>query len=374
VASLGVVGAPPVIAETTYGSAPFRHIDGTSGPGGTAVAEGGLSTSLEAHDTHGGDVMTDATDRPARSGPAAGRHVLVGVDGSPSSLIAVDLAVREAIARQLSVRVVHADPLANPSRPIWGAPHDAGDVPPEPQRILRAALDRASAAGAGVPISGEILRGDPCAMLVHQSAMAELAAVGRRGTGGFPDLLLGSVAAKLAAHARCPVLVACGRSEPDRDVVVGVDGTAVNRAAVGYAVEEADLRGVELLAIHAVTGPQLAGPSGVFAHDCRCEEARAAALLADAVDDWHEQYPAVLIRRQARWAPAARVLVEASGSAQLVVVGARGASGLPGVRLGAVCHAVLHHAACPIAVVRGDRETVDGAPEIAQATRVPVSA
>jgi len=59
----------------------------------------------------------------------------------------------------------------------------------------------------------------------------------------------------------------------------------------------------------------------------------------------------VLVRREVGWAPAATLLIAASRSAQLVVVGVRGASGLVGARLGSISHAVLHHAACPVAVV-----------------------
>src|SRR5262245_55771267 len=166
--------------------------------------------------------------------------VLVGVDGSPPSLDALDLALREAALRHTAVRVVCADP--------WGA-HPAWIDAPRP--LTNDPRDAVWAAHVHTPteFSAEILPGEPGAVLVRESAGADLAVVGHRGRGGFPELLLGSVAVKLAAHAQCPVIVtrgpvrpdggvgtrgparpdgdvgARGRASVDRDVGVGVDGS-----------------------------------------------------------------------------------------------------------------------------------------------------
>jgi nucleotide-binding universal stress UspA family protein len=267
------------------------------------------------------------------------RPILVGVDGSLPSLAAVDVGLREAALRGLPVRIVQVDTAAAAT---------ASDTP----AALSAALDRAAAGPAEARLSGEVLPGDPSTVLVRESATAALVVVGHRGLGGLPELLLGSVAVKVAAHAHCPTVVVRGPGRERGDVVVGVDGSGANDAAIGFAFEEADLRGAELLAIHAVTGPAFTGPSDAVLYDPRFEEARTAKLLAEAVVGWHDKHPTVSARRKVVWAPAARTLVDAAGKAQLVVVGARGASLFVGVRLGSICHTVLHHAECPIAVVR----------------------
>jgi nucleotide-binding universal stress UspA family protein len=268
---------------------------------------------------------------------SAATDVVVGVDGSSSSFAAVDVAVTEAAMRKLPLRIVHV---------CAGGPLDR-----QAPEMLRVALHRASAASDEVAVTSQALVGDPGAVLVRRSATADLVVVGRRGRGGFAGLLVGSVAEKLAAHAGCPVVVACGECGSAGAVVVGVDGSDAGRAAVGFAFEEADLRRSPLLAIHAASGPPVTGPGGVLRDDLQHEEARVTGLVADAVDEWHERHPDVPVRHTVRWAPAAGSLIEASRGAQLVVVGVRGTSGLVGARLGAVSHALLHHAGCPVAVV-----------------------
>jgi nucleotide-binding universal stress UspA family protein len=257
-------------------------------------------------------------------------HILVGVDGSQPSLNAVDLASQEARLRGCPLLVVHI-----------GAPSG--------YHLVQVAVERAA---AHLKVTGEVLAGDPAAVLVEASTDAALAVVGHRGVGGFAELMLGSVSAKLTAHARCPVIVA--RGDPTGDcIVVGVDGSAGGDAAIAFAFAEAGRRGNEVLAIHAVTGPQFTGPSDALIYDRRSEEARAAGLLYHAVAKRHEQFPNLSVQRRVRWAPPAETLVKASTSAQLVVVGRRGTGGILGLRIGSVGQALLHHAACPVAVVPG---------------------
>ncbi len=278
--------------------------------------------------------------------------VLVGVDGSAPSMAAVDLALREAGLRDHPVRVVYADPWAR--HPAW---HDSGDLAEEllsdPQAIVRAALDRAAAAGTGLTVTGEVLPGDAAGVLIHESASAALTVLGHRGHGGFPELLLGSVAAKVAAHAAGTVLVTRGELPGTGPVLLGVDAMDVEPAAVGFAFQEAAWRGAEVLAVHAWTGPFLSGPTDLLVYDPDLDRREREQRLAEALAGWRAAYPEVPVRAELVWGRAGRALVAAGTGAQLAVVGPRGTGGLPGRRLGAVTHALLHHAPCPVAVVHG---------------------
>ena len=124
--------------------------------------------------------------------------------------------------------------------------------------------------------------------------------------------------------------------------------------AVGFAFEEAALRGAELLALHAWTGPVSTGPGDMLplVYDPADVAADETRVLAEALAGWQTKYPDVTVHRRPVRAHAATALVEATGSAQLLVVGTHGHRAVPGWLVGSVTHALLHKARCPIVVVR----------------------
>ncbi|MCK8438265.1 universal stress protein [Streptomyces sp. D2-8] len=286
--------------------------------------------------------------------------VVVGVDGSASSLAAVEVAAREARLRGAGLRVVHAFiwpalhvPLGpSPSGPPVGGLRNLAD------RLVAEAVARARAAESEVEVSHAVVTGEPLTVLQAQSRAAELVVVGSRGMGGFVGLLVGSTAVHLAAHGRCPVLVVREQPSPEGPIVLGVDGSAAGGPAVDYAFAEAELRKAPLVALHAWTtwnapmpAPQdssmpYANPPGALAG----EEER---LLSEALAGRQERHPGVVVEHRVVHGGTREALIEASRSAQLVVTGARGRGGFAGLLLGSVSQALLHHAYCPVAVVRG---------------------
>ena len=138
--------------------------------------------------------------------PAA--RIVVGVDGSPGSLLALRWAVEEAGLRHATVEAVHAwhypyvAELAG--MPPYSIAHD--DLEEAARSVLRQALD-AVPATTGVPVEPVVMQGDAAGSLVERAKGADLLVVGSRGRGGFAGLLLGSVGQQCAHHAPCPVTI-----------------------------------------------------------------------------------------------------------------------------------------------------------------------
>ncbi len=285
--------------------------------------------------------------------------VVVGVDGSSAALGAVRLAAREAAQRHLPLRVVHAFiwPLLRvPLGPSPIGPPEGG-LRHEADRIVEEAIRVARARGRAVAVSGEVCTGAAAGVLVEESRNASMMVLGSRGLGGFTGLLVGSVAVQVAAHAACPVLVVRGAAPAHGPVVVGVDGSPTSDLAIDFAVAEAALRGTDLVAIHAWTHPEATGPGDIqpLVYDVDEVTNEEARVLAEAIAGRRDRYPDLKVELRVLRGHAADALVTASADAQLVVVGARGRGGLAGLLLGSVSQALLHHARCPVAVVRAHR-------------------
>jgi nucleotide-binding universal stress UspA family protein len=285
----------------------------------------------------------------------AGAPIVVGLDGSPSSSLALDWAVQEASRRDLPLRLVTA---------IEWLPYVPGaDQPtPEQRQAADAAIAQARERLSGRDFSVALPMGDPSAALVDESPQATMVVVGNRGRGGFRGLLAGSVSVQVAAHAAGPVVVVRPQPTespaPERDqhgvgrIVVGTDCSTQSTAAVAFAFAEARLRGVDLTAVHAWEVPLSASDLLFNAYQRTDLEDLQHKLLADHLVDLEQRYPDVQVRRVLAQGNPTGVLVRESAGADLLVVGSRGHGGFTGLLLGSVSEAAIQHARCPVAVVR----------------------
>ncbi|WP_328505959.1 universal stress protein [Streptomyces sp. NBC_00391] len=283
--------------------------------------------------------------------------LVVGVDGSESSLRAVDWAADEATRHGLPLRVVHASlwERYEGNRPSFTTDRPSEEIMAE--HIAASCAERAQLRSPELKVSSEVLPDDAVSALLHAGQESSALVTGSRGRGEIAGLLLGSVSLAVAARAVCPVIVVRG-GEQNRQgsfgrVVVGVGGPAEGSAAVRFAVREAEARGCALHAVRAWRRPAHEHVDHPLVADdaARANEERASTFLTDALRDAVRQQPRVDVHRQSVEGPAHTVLLEASADADLMVVGALRRHGHPGLQLGRVAHTLLHHADCPVAVV-----------------------
>jgi nucleotide-binding universal stress UspA family protein len=137
-------------------------------------------------------------------------------------------------------------------------------------------------------------------------------------------------------------------------VVVGVDGSESSQAALRWASLEAQEHQAELVALLAwrPPPPEIAPPSIPPLGLDTYAQGQAEQILADTLAAVFGGEPPVPVTAQVAEGPAAKLLIEASRTADLVVVGTRGHGGFAGLLLGSVSQQVAAHAACSVTVVR----------------------
>lgn len=308
----------------------------------------------------------DTTALNERIGAAAGgsgdRRIVVGLDGSPGARDALVWALAAAARSGSDLEVVAAFPVDF----YWTDPYlldtrridtIRSDTEARARAFVAEALSDPEVAAlplaSAVPIEFVVVAGAPADYLVQRSDGAELLVVGSRGRGGVRSTLLGSVALHCSTHARCPVVVVHPSLRPaSARVVVGIDDSAVSRAALVRAVEEAARLGCEVEAVVAYQALDywsdmyavMAPPLGEAHEQAR---RRAEGIVAEVLGDAAEAGVRVVADR----GPAGDVLARQAEGAVLLVVGSRSRSRLEGMLLGSVALHCVVHAHCPVMVV-----------------------
>lgn len=273
--------------------------------------------------------------------------VVLGYDGSPDSRRALRWAAAEATRRHVALRVVVA--TSDVTRlSEWNREWTHG--------LAEERLDTATHELKDIgftDVEPVVDDGLPSEVLIRASAQAALVVVGGKGHGTVAETLMGSVSQHVARHAASPVVVVREQFDPDATrVVVGVDGSANSRRGLFFGAQWASRVGAELCAVHTWRWLTLTDHPADGLHSYTTAHEAARVRLAEAVAGVAEEYPDVPLTQELVEGRAQRALCNRSHRAALVVVGATGTGAFTGLLLGSVGSDVLHHARCPVAVVR----------------------
>lgn len=286
-----------------------------------------------------------------------GRPIVVGVDGSDESLVGLAWATHEASHQRRPLRLVHAWEVPMPG--YVPVPASIDLVRESAQAVLAEAVSKAQEWAPTVDVSGLLVHGAAARVLVDQGSDAAMVVVGSHGRGGFARLLIGSTSGSVAAYAHVPVVVTRGTSADETwrrgPVVVGVDGSAVSESAIDVAFQAASAREGSLVVVHAWAQPDpFVDEAYAVLSEAATRQTEARLAVSESLAGWRDKYPDVSVTQViADGHPVDALLAEAESSkAALLVVGSRGRGGFKGLLLGSVSRGVLHHATCPVAVVR----------------------
>jgi nucleotide-binding universal stress UspA family protein len=284
--------------------------------------------------------------------------VVVGVDGSDTALGGARWAAEYAARHSLALTLLHVT-----SRLTW---HFTGtdehtDLPPGPDgpSLLAAVADAVRSTHPDLEIRTESLRGPVASTLVAAARGARLLVVGK---GAAEHRALGGHAVKVAHRATCPVLVwrppVAKRTGKPLPVVVGVDESETSRRALAEAFDVARMLHAQLTVAHmweitaAVGMGDLGGQGDMDWPLLDVLETRQRHQMDELVTPMATKYPNAHVNKVFQDTTPAKGLTDLSRGAQLVVVGSHGRGRVADAMLGSVSQNLIHHAECPVLVVR----------------------
>ena len=140
--------------------------------------------------------------------------------------------------------------------------------------------------------------------------------------------------------------------ENEHRIVVGVDGSDPSKAALAWAIRQGGLTGATVEAVIAWEFPVNYGTPAPLTPPRTDFEEAAREVITLAIADVSSPDEQVTIKGKVVEGNAPRILLDASAGADLLVVGSRGHGGFVEALLGSVSQHCVHHATCPVVIVR----------------------
>lgn len=295
-------------------------------------------------------------------------RILVAVDLSPASLEALREAHARAVATGAALAVVHVLPHLYNLHTLFPQDNQAGMLGlAELEQRMRSALDdRVRAVVGPGDVTFFVEQGVDYAEIIRRAEAwpADLLVVGSQGHTGLSRLVLGSVAERVVRYAPCPVLIVRpGRSSSDgegRCVLVATDLSDPSLPAVSAGINEARRLDARLVVAHSLDATDSAwraalgnlfGAAPVVPPPELQDKLRAA--LEDTLSQSLQRLGGAGEVAVLEGSPAAAVVRYASEiSADLLVIGTHGRTGLARVALGSVADRIVRTAECSVLAVR----------------------
>jgi nucleotide-binding universal stress UspA family protein len=293
-------------------------------------------------------------------------RILFATDGSEDAALATTAAADLTKSTSSELHVVHVGP-EYPYYELPEAPARFEELVAAQRREAQGLLDeqvgRVEELGATVTEAhlAKAERPERAIVDLGESLAVGLVVVGSRGRGPLRRALMGSVSDSVVRYAHCPVLVVRGSREGasllGTTILLAVDDSEEAANAARAAVELADATGSGLHVVHvgevaAVYHPERHGYRSRY--DAIQEEARR--LLDEQVDSVKAAGGTVAQAHLAMGRPDEEIVAlgEELG-AGLIAVGSRGLGGIRRALMGSVSESVVHHAYCPVLVVRQEK-------------------
>lgn len=270
---------------------------------------------------------------------ATARPVVVGIVAQKSG--ALRFAIDEARLTRSPLWVVHSVSMAVRASDVYADFDVIQEVNAAGQRVLDDAEALIQEVAPQLEVRYILASEAPLKALELASPTARLLVLGADDVPWFDRLLRTKVAGHLALHARCPVVVVPERIHLlpyEGDLILTLDGDTPADGPIHFAFEEASARDAVLHVLHATRSGST-------------ELAAARANVAEVLAGWREKYPDVMIFEAVVPGAPETVVLRATESAGLVIVGRPHGHVVPFVGFSAVVTEVLRRAHCPVAVV-----------------------
>jgi nucleotide-binding universal stress UspA family protein len=284
--------------------------------------------------------------------------VVVGVDGSPGSDVALAWAAAQAAAHRRPLALVHGTGALVVTDFAFDLDDARRAMLAVGRRVVDHALELVPAADPALQVTVHLELEDPRLLLLRLAAEASLLVVGSRGRGPVTSLLLGSVSVGVSGHAPCPVAVvrpgasSAGQQDAARPVVLGTDATPASDEATRVAFELASWTGRPLTVLHALGDVRELPYFDLLGAD-QLRELRSGIerQLAEATAGFTEKFPDVPVLTRTVVQSPGKALRSASEEAAVVVVGARSRGTFARRVWGSVSRSTVEQAHCTVVVV-----------------------